>query len=168
MSIIACQIVKGGFKIAADSIEVHGYTQAKGKNTTFSKMFEINDLTVGSSGYMEEISLFRIFAKTHRPSEATEESMLEFLSEFSDWKSKKMDNNKIENSYLIGINYKIFLVEEWLIQTVKTYAAIGAGSDFALAALYLGHSVKKAVKTAIELSIFCEPPIQVIERLDNS
>lgn len=42
--------------------------------------------------------------------------------------------------------------------------AIGWGFDFALAALYLGHPVQKAVETAIELSVYCEGPIQAITR----
>jgi len=36
--------------------------------------------------------------------------------------------------------------------------------DFALAALHLGHTAEEAVATSIELSIYCEAPIQVIKK----
>jgi hypothetical protein len=36
--------------------------------------------------------------------------------------------------------------------------------NFALAALYLGNTAKRAVETAIELSIYCEAPILVIKK----
>ena len=42
---------------------------------------------------------------------------------------------------------------------IITYEAIGAGLDYALAALYLGHTVEDSVKTACELSVYCEQPI---------
>jgi hypothetical protein len=87
--------------------------------------------------------------------------MLEFLSEFSDWKNKKIGKSSIDNSYLIGYEGKVFSIEGWLVQEIVNYEAIGRGMDFALAAFYLGHSAEKAVETAIELSVFCEGPVQL-------
>ena len=49
------------------------------------------------------------------------------------------------------------------VNEINEYAAIGAGEDFALAALYLGHSAKEAVKTACELSAFVAEPIVEFE-----
>ncbi len=164
MSVVVCKIIENEYQIAADSITIRGYTQTKGNNTSRSKLFEVNEMVVGSVGTAEESSLFHIFAKTHRLSDASEESLLEFLSEFSDWKNKKTAKGQIENAYLIGLDGKVFSVNEWLIETITTYEAIGAGMDFALAALYLGHDAKEAVETAIELSVFCEGPIQVVQK----
>lgn len=163
MSVVACKITKEGYEIAADSISVRGYTQTK-NNTNRSKLIEVNNMVIGSVGSAEESSLLQIFAKTHQPAAATEEGILEFWSEFSDWKKKRIDKNGIDNVYFLGLNGVVFYINRWLIASVTTYQAIGAGRDFALAALHLGHSAEEAIETAIELSIFCEAPIQVIAK----
>ncbi|MBT3413458.1 MAG: hypothetical protein HN736_18910 [Anaerolineae bacterium] len=163
MSIVACKILKDGYEIAADSISVRGSTQTK-NNTNRSKLVEVNNMVIGSVGLAEESSLLQIFAKTHQPAAATEEGILEFWSEFSGWKKKRTDKSNIENSYFIGLDGVVFYVNHWLITSVKSYEAIGAGMDFALAALHLGHSAEDAIETAIELSIYCEAPVQVIKK----
>lgn len=163
MSVVACRITKDGYEIAADSITVRGYTQTK-NNTARSKLFEVNNMVIGSVGYAEESSLLHIFAKTHQPASATEEGLLEFWGEFSEWKKKRIDNANISNSYFIGIDGKVFAIHEWLIENIVSYEAIGAGMNFALAALHLGHTAAEAIETAIELSIYCEAPVQVIEK----
>lgn len=163
MSVVACKVTKEGYEIAADSITVRGYTQTK-NNTGRSKLFEVNNMVIGSVGYAEESSLLHIFAKTHQPAAATEEGILEFWGEFAEWKKKRTDRGEISNSYFIGIKGIVFSVHEWLIETILSYEAIGAGMDFALAALHLGHTPEAAVETAIELSVFCEAPIQVIKK----
>jgi hypothetical protein len=45
------------------------------------------------------------------------------------------------------------------INEIKDFAAVGAGEDFANAALYLGHSPEEAVKVACELCCFVSEPI---------
>lgn len=163
MSIVACRILEDGYEIAADSISVRGSTQTK-NNINRSKLVEVNNMVIGSVGSAEESSLLQIFAKTHQPSAATEEGMLEFWNEFAEWKRKRTDRGNIDNRYFIGIDGVVFYMEHWLIASVSSYEAIGAGMDFALAALHLGHTAEEAVATAIELSIYCEPPIQVITK----
>lgn len=165
MSVVACRVNESGYEIAADSITVRGYTQSRGKNSSHSKLFEINEIVIGAVGLAEETSLLRLFATTHKPAAANELALLEFFSEFSGWKGKRINNSQIENSYLIGFNNKVFAIHQWFIKEVITYEAIGAGMDFALAALYLGHSAEKSIETAIELSILCEAPIQVIKKV---
>ncbi len=167
MSVVACKITKDGYEIAADSISVRGFTQTK-NNTNRSKLIEVNNMVIGSVGAAEESSLLRIFAKTHQPAAATEEGILELWSEFSDWKKKRTDKNGIENAYFLGFDGVVFYIHHWLITSVTTYQAIGAGMDFALAALHLGHSAEEAIETAIELSIFCEAPVQVIKKKSKS
>lgn len=164
MSVVACRITETGYEIAADSITTRGIIQTKGQTTDHVKLYETNDMVIGGVGSAEDNSLFRLFAETHRPSNPDELSMLEFISEFSEWKKKKTDNATIKNSYLIGFQNDIFHVEQWHVSKIKTYMAIGAGMSFALAALYLGHSAEKAVETAIELSTQCEAPIIVIKK----
>jgi len=164
MSVVACRIDDKGYSIAADSITVRGYTQDKGTKSTSSKLFETNGLIVGGVGTAEEVGLLQIFANTHQIAHETESSVLEFISEFSDWKKKKMDKAGIENSYLIGMGRNIFYINGWNVMHIVTYEAMGAGMDFALAALYLGHTPREAVQVATELSVFCEMPIQELGR----
>ena len=163
MSVVACLVTENGYEIASDSITTRGYTQSRGQNVKHSKLFEVNDMKIGGVGLAEETSLLYLFATTHRPSSATQKGILEFLSEFSDWKNKKVSKSSIDNSYVIGYEGKAFATNDWFVSEIVTYHAVGAGMNFALAALHLGHSAEKAVETAIELSIYCEGPVQVLK-----
>lgn len=166
MSVVACKIIEAGFEIAADSICVRGGTQTKGENVSVSKLFYDGDIVIGSVGPAEGGALMELFLKTHKPADATEGSLLEFMSEFYDWKRKKTDDGKIENHFLVGIcgGGGVFGVYGWLIRKVMKFEAIGAGMDFALAALSLGHSAEEAVGVACDLSAWCEKPIRVLRR----
>ncbi len=165
MSVVVCKVLENGYEIAADSITVRGWTQSRGKNTSLSKLEEVNDMVIGSVGTAQEGVLFRMFAASRRPTTSDIPGILEFLSDFSDWKNKKIGEKGIDNSYIIGLDGKAFAIEAWLIEEIVTYEAIGAGKNFALAALYLGESAEKAVETAIELSVMCEAPIRLIRKV---
>lgn len=158
MSIVCCKVTDQDITIASDSIMVRGWTQEKDRNK-FSKLFEVNDLIVGSVGYAEETSLFKIYCSTRKPISANENDILLFISEFSDWKKEKFDKYSIDNQYILIYNKKAFYIQSFLVKKILTYEAIGAGEDFALAVMYLGHNVEKAIETACELSIYCEKPI---------
>lgn len=164
MSVVACKILPDGYEIASDSITIRWWTQSKGENTKFSKLFEVNNMVIGSVGSAEESSLLQLYCKTRKPSAMTEAALLSFMSEFSSWKKDKVGKSGIDNGYLIGYKGKVFSVSGWFIQEVVKYEAIGAGRDFALAALYLGKSCKSAIKAACELSVLCEEPIHVISK----
>jgi ATP-dependent protease HslVU (ClpYQ) peptidase subunit len=161
MSVVACRVLEKGFEIAADSITVRGYTQ-HGNNPKVSKLFRVDELTIGAVGFVEETELLRIFVSTHKPHEAGERALLELWTEFAEWKKERTDKREIENIYLLGVGGRMFNIHNFMIVEVGTFEAIGAGMDFALAALFLGHDVKKAVETAIELSVFCAAPVQYL------
>lgn len=163
MSVVACRITDTGFDIASDSITTRGATQTRGANTTHSKLWQHNGLIVGGVGYAEETSLLRLFVRTHMPLAATELDLLTFFAEFSDWKNKRTGKSGVKNTYLLGYEGKAFFIDDGFINQITTYEAIGAGEDFALAALYLGHTAKEAVETAIELSIYCEAPVNLMQ-----
>lgn len=160
MSVVAVRVEKDKITIGADSILVSGYTQEKDK---MAKLFQNEWMVVGDVGEAQEGALFQIFSKTRKPREASVEAMTEYLFDFFSWKREKTDSDKLENSYIIIFNKKAFLIEGFYVKEVTDYAAIGAGMDFALAALYLGSSVQDAIKTACHLSILCEEPINIIE-----
>ena len=164
MSVVACRILKDGFEMSADSITVSGDLQFKNKNQKFGKLFEINDIVFGGVGLSQDNALMQLYLETHGIARPDERAVLEFLAEFSDWKKEKTDDANIENEFLIGVKGKVFFVQNWLISEVNTYASIGIGRDFALAALYFGAPTAKAVEVATELSIYCEKPIVTIRK----
>ncbi len=170
MSVVACKIFKDGFEIAADSIRVTKFVQMKDFDafSNFGKLFEINNIVIGSVGSAEERALLRIFCKTHQPEYSDEFRITDFFYEFYEWKKIKTEEFKSNNSYLIGYNNKVFYVSGLFVTEVKKYMAIGGGKEFALAVLSLDLSVDDAIKAAIEHSIYCEAPInKIVKRLDK-
>lgn len=153
-----------GFEIAADSIGVRYTTQSKGDRTNLAKLVEVNGVVIGGVGFAEELSLLILYCETRRPADPSEMSVLNFLSEFSTWKSSKIAKHFGGNEYFIGFGGKVFHVNGWQVDEVRTFEAIGAGMDYALTALHLGHTVQKAVEVAIELSIYCESPVISIKK----
>lgn len=159
MSVVCCKVTHDKIYIASDSITVWGHTQSKGDNINQCKLFKEGNLYVGTVGTAREGALLQLFSKTTKPLTPTEDGVLEFFSSFSDWKKKKTDTSGIDNSYIMIFEGKAFTIDSWHIAEITKYDAIGAGMDFALAALYLDNTVEKAVKVACELSIYCEEPI---------
>jgi len=164
MSIVCCRLSEKEIKVAADSIMVHGFTQEKGKDK-YSKLCEVNGMIIGSVGLCEESGMIQIFAATRKPAAPTESEILNFIAEFAEWKKKKTEKYTIENDYLIAFDGHIFKANSFFIKEIVEYEAIGAGMDYALAALYLNHDVEKAVEVACELSVFCEKPIRILTML---
>lgn len=165
MSVVACRILDNGYEIAADSIGTRGWTQSRGANKKLSKLTEANNLVIGGSGLVEEVSLFTLYCQTRQPAAADYSSIVSFVSEYSDWKRKKIDKPLDGTTeYLFGIDGKVFHIYSYEVIEITKYEAIGAGMDFALAALWLGKTAEEAVGCAIELSTFCEGPVRVIRK----
>lgn len=162
MSIICCRVKEKEIEIAADSITVRGYTQEKGKDN-YSKLFKVNEMIIGGVGISAETSMLQIYASTRKPSTPTEDGILNFISEFAEWKKRKTEKYGIENAYIIVFEGRVFMNQGFFVKEITSYEAIGAGENYALSALYLGHDVEKAVDVACELSIFCEKPIKVMK-----
>jgi ATP-dependent protease HslVU (ClpYQ) peptidase subunit len=162
MSVVAVRVLDEGYRIAADSIVVRGWSRRK--DSKFAKLNEVNGLILGSVGSCEEGGLFYLYLKSHRPSPA-EDSVLECVSEFAKWKHAKTGDASIHNEFFLGFDRHVFWICGYHVGRVHNFHAIGAGDDFATAALHLGHSPVEAVRTAIELSAMCEGPIIGFERL---
>ena len=160
MSVVAVKVEKDKITIGADSILVSGWTQEKDK---LAKLNEVNGMVVGDVGDAQEGALFLMYCKTRKPSEASVGALVEFMSEFQDWMTKKVGDVKLNNQYVIILDGKAFMMEGFFIKEVTDYTAIGAGMDYSLAALYLGNSVKESIKAACHLSIYCEEPINIVE-----
>ena len=162
MSVVVVKVQLDKIDIAADSITVRGWTQSKDSNK-FSKLAKINGLFLGSVGLAEESSLLQVFCATRRPEGPTEAAIVDFFSEFAEWKNKKIGKYTIENDYLLVVDHRVFQIERFFVHEITDFMAIGAGRDFALAALHLGHDVRRAVEVACELSVFCEMPVKAYE-----
>lgn len=139
-----------------------GWTQSKGDQHTFAKLTTVNEITIGGVGYADENALIQLFAQTHQPHDATDRGILEFLSEFQTWKAQKTNNYNLTNQFIIIFRNHAFATDGFLIREITQYDAIGAGMDFALAALHLNKSATTAVDVACELSAMCERPIKTL------
>jgi len=95
---------------------------------------------------------------THRPKDTSTKSVLDFMVEFVKWKKDYDDNEKVSNSYILAFDEKCFEIESMFVYEISDYSAIGAGEDFANAALYLGHTPSEAVKVAAALSCYVAEP----------
>lgn len=163
MSVVAVKIYEDKITIAADSIMCSGYTNVNYAKK-FSKLVKINDMIMGTVGTANEGSLMWLYMNTHKPNGATEKDILEFVAEFSSWKTKYNDNSQINNSYILIYQNKVFSISGLFVTEIDSYLAIGAGENYALAALYLGHSPKEAVKVACDLCCYVAEPIIEIEK----
>ena len=86
-----------------------------------------------------------------------------FFVEFREWIHKRDTGHAPENDYLIAYDKKLFRTYGGLdIYEVPEFEAVGAGEDFAKAALHLGHTPREAVEVACKLSIYCSEPISEI------
>lgn len=158
MSVVAVKVYDNKIEMSADSIIVCGDRQELhyGNHT---KLNEINDMIIGTSGTCEESGLMWIYAQNHRPLAATERDILEFFVEFVNWKREKSSSSILNNHYLLAYQGKVFHIQNYMVLEVDKYAAIGAGADYALAALYLGESAEKSAKVACNLSCYVAEPI---------
>ncbi len=158
MSVVAAKVYEDKVVMAADSILVKGWSK---RNSNFAKIAEINGMIIGGCGSAEEISLMWHYMQTHKPASPTEKDVLTFIIEFAQWKNNMGAGSQLENSYLLIYQGHLFEIEYMFVHEVFDYLAIGAGEDFANAALYLGHTPKEAVKVACELSCYvCEPILE--------
>ncbi len=158
MSVVAAKVYNDKIIMAADSITVRGLSK---RNTGFTKIAEINNMIIGATGYCEETSLLYHYMQTHRPAAPTEKDVLNFMVEFMQYKQNLIRSGDVENTYLLVYQGHLFEIEHMFVHEISDYAAIGAGMDFAQAALYLGHDPKAAVKAACELCCFvCEPIVE--------
>lgn len=167
MSVVAAKVYRDRISIAADSILVSG--SSKRTDSKFQKLENINDMIIGAVGLAQDCSLMFHYCANHKPVSATERDVLAFVVEFEEWKCVKMQpsfgvmEDECVNKYILIFDGRCFLIEGLLVYQVDNYIAIGAGDDFATAALYLGHSPREAVKTACELSCYVAEPIVEFE-----
>ena len=157
MSVVAVKIYDKEIIMSADSIIVHGDDKTP---VGRGKIFEVNGMLIGTSGYASEGIHMALFAENHTPLSMDEREITKWMYEFAEWKAKEFGTDKkVENQYIIAYKGKVFYCSGVYIGEVKDYFAIGAGQNYATADLYLGHSPAEAVKVACALSCYVDEPI---------
>lgn len=121
-------------------------------------------VTIAVTGYAEAGALLRLYVENNRPRESTEYSITEFVTDFRKWANSKANDPSLDMSFFMVFDGKAFAVRDYYITEITGFAAMGAGMEYAEAALYLGQSVRKAIQAACHLSTACNEPIR-IERL---
>ena len=158
MSVVAVKIYENSIVMSADSIIIHGPQDKApvGKG----KIFDVNGMLIGSTGLASEGVYLSLFAENHTPLDSSERAFTEYMAEFCQWKYHTYGSPaEVENSYLIAYKDKCFYVNGYYVGEVNDFFAIGAGSEYAEAALYLGHSPQEAVKAACALCCMVAEPI---------
>ena len=126
-------------------------------------MYEVNGMLIGSAGDAQELTHMFLFAENHSPLDMTERGLIKFMNEFRQWRIVEFGvpvEKQVGNEYLIASKGKCFMCYGCsYVGEVKDFYAIGAGEDYAKAALYLGHSPAEAVKVACALSCYVDEPI---------
>lgn len=160
MTVIAARKTSDGITFAADTMITQGHLKSTSADILHSKLFQHNDLLIGSAGDCFESTLMELFTRNHKPVDSNRLSMIDFLVEFREWVRKKESGYSPHNLYLIAFEQKLFCVDGGLqVFEVKEFDAIGSGSDFARAAMHLGHTAREAVEVACKLSVWCNEPI---------
>lgn len=161
MTVCAVRIHADKIVLAADSIIITaGYLQEKkdGVKLWASPL----RMLIATSGSVQEAAIMRMFTATHVPESATEHGILNFLTEFATWQKEKTNDWGVKNHYIFVYDGKVHTSHGLCVQEVKEFAAIGAGFDLALTALYLGKDAYEACDIACELSPYCERPVTTL------
>lgn len=161
MTIIAARKTKKGIMFAGDRQATTGSRRSTDKEMEVSKVRAVNGMTIGSAGSLSQAQWFFVFAKNHAPITNCEVGVAEFMLEFHGWMRAKSNDFKNENCYLIASGDQLFRVyDEMSVYFVPEFSAIGSGTDFALAAMHLGKSAKRAAEVAATLDLYCSGDIE--------
>ncbi len=153
MTCIAVRKTGETIEIAADSQTSYGDV---GKELSRSKIYKHENIVFGLAGKTKSAGLLNIFMRTHKPSGASENDVLDYIHEFECWaKNKSNDNYSFNDQLVLIIDGNIFRLYEYHIEKIEEYTAIGSGMFLALGALEMNASATIAVKAAIKYDLYC-------------
>ncbi len=171
MSVIAVKVTKAAIVMGADSAFSQGLTTIP---VADAKMFIHGPYTVGVVGTGSFLSVLKLFFEDDEHSSIeTENDMMRFLIRLRNF-TKRInyvnDDSMTEDdeddedgfSFLLSTGSKVFFCENFMSLEINDYYAIGCGSDFAVAALELGHTVEEAVRVACHFSTYCSEPVRTL------
>lgn len=161
MTVVAARVYDKEIRFAADSQTTIGSRRATNSELKHSKLANVNGMTIGGSGIKAQTMWLFGFARNHAPLEATEIDVSQFLLEFDEFMRQKDSSFRSQNEYLIAYRGKLFRVYDSLsVFEIPEYAAIGSGTQYAIAAMYMGEMPKEAAGVAAALDIYCSGEIE--------
>lgn len=170
MTVVAVKKIKNKIQMSCDDQTTYGYEYKVKKEKSdnprdVGKIFQENDMMIGSSGYVSEANLLKLFAKNHKPKSASQDSVLEFLLEFRDYVAKRIgdDNYSVENHIILVYKKKIFVCYGMHVQEYRNFWAVGSGMFLAIAAMHLGKDTISAVDVAKEFDLYCSGETHTLE-----
>lgn len=166
MTVLVVKNYKNRIELCADSGVFYGYSGSKEENST--KIFQVNNITFMSTGYVSEKNFLELFCSTRKPESNKVLDILRFFSDFRKWMISEFNccfekDEIIKNNYFFyfdGIIYRI--TSNLTIKEIKEgeFDSDGAGYREARTALYLGHSPKEAVRICIKLNCWTAGKVQ--------
>lgn len=159
MSVVAIKKIKPHqFEVAADSQVTAGMTLDKDKS---SKLWKVGDMVAGATGKASLGGIFREYIENHKPKTNNEYGWITFMADFIKY-AQNLDGAfaLTDNEFMVAWKGKAYHLVGTYVKEVTTFDAIGAGDDYAKAAMYLGHSAREAVGVSCALNIYCEKPIK--------
>lgn len=166
MSVVCAKVYDDYITIASDSGVYAGDSVVPG--VSVEKILHVaDDFIIGVCGDVSELNLMKWFARDHRPIENTEQGIFRFMGEFfgfcaserHSFPTEDPDEGDTVNEYLIVYGNKLYCCTGTLVNSVAEYAAIGAGSPYAMTALALGHDCIEAVRVASKLCVYVHTPV---------
>ena len=160
MSIVAARVYADRIEMSADSISVRD-DHIIDQNTSMQKIFFNGAMIVGGCGEAWEALMMGEYISSRTPTSNTMMGILSFIKGFLAWLGPYIPDHKtLANTYLIALGDKLWEVTDGpTIIEVRDYIAIGDGEEFAMGAMFCGHSPHEAVKSACALSCYVAEPI---------
>lgn len=163
MSIVAVRKYPKTIEFASDTQTTWGHNKEGMKKeyndkqiSSYGKVFQVNDMTLGCAGSVTDISLLQIFSKTHKPKVADRDSILEWLIEFKEWAVKKGADKDIRIHAIMVYEGKIFSFYDFLlVEEIEEFWAVGSGMFLAVGAMEIGATAESAVKVASKYDLYC-------------
>ena len=161
MTCVAAKIVEDQIHIAADSMVTGWGTWDITAQAKFSKIERVDDhYVLSGSGDREDVSLFFLYAKTHKiPDLVNMRTLVEWLRDYSKWRKDTTGSWTAPGNILVAHPDGLFEIVDYDVAESDSYITLGSGAVEAAAALHLGHSVEEAVGVACDLNCFCNYPI---------
>lgn len=168
MSVIAVKITEKEIVIGADTQTTHGYYMKSDKTQggqAMGKIYNFGDTILGSVGSAMTLQLFCLFLETNKLKNGTEREIVRLFKEFETWMKKEADSNYrlCNNHFFVVADKKVFLFNDYYVKEIHDFWSIGSGSIWALPALELGATVKKAVEVACKFDLYCSGEPEIIK-----
>lgn len=165
MTVIAVDVRGEDIVIGADSQITYGYHMRVDNPPKLIR--SKTGVILAGTGAAEGNALMRLYLENNRPREASEYAVTEFITDFRKWAHDRAKDPNLATQFLLAVDGVAYEIHDYYIALVTTFKAMGAGLEYAEAAMYLGQTVEQAIRAACHLSTACNEPIRV-ERMPKA